>query len=199
MSVSAGPELPALCRGEQVSLPASPPCAGSSCPCPELLSPPGALFQMWTSVSPTRVRTEPPASMVLATSAAGARRASEAPTARPVSAGPPARQGRLFAALEEWKPQAWGALPLFEGGSLRPGLLQQLLGSSGLRRPVGFRLAAGKGNFALAASPSCRWQPAPPRARLSAAASTSPRHCSLSERSWQLALKQKSRRPCFRR
>lgn len=95
MSVSASPELLALCRGEQVSLLASLLCAGCPCPCPEPLSLHGALFQMWTSVSPTHVRMEPPASMVPATLAAGACQASEAPTARLVSMGLLVWQGWL--------------------------------------------------------------------------------------------------------
>ncbi|KAF2981748.1 hypothetical protein EK904_014766, partial [Melospiza melodia maxima] len=73
------------CHGAGLALSVTAACWQSVCPCPELLSPPGAVFQMWMSASPSHVRMEPPASTVLAGSPAGARQASEATAVRLVS------------------------------------------------------------------------------------------------------------------
>lgn len=108
-------------------------CWHSVCPCAELLPQPGALFQMWTSVSPTHVRTEPPASTVLAASAAGACRASEAPAVRVVSTGLPARWGcGSLLHLKSGDPRLGGHSCAWRGSS-RPGLT---VAAAGLERLV---------------------------------------------------------------
>lgn len=75
----------ALLQGAGLAPNVTAVCWKCVCPHPELLSPCGALFQMWMSASPSHVRMEPPASMVLAGSPAGALQASEATTAKLVS------------------------------------------------------------------------------------------------------------------